>query len=914
MRSALMCILSSAVIMASVLRKRGVREETEGEVSIVEDKKASKASDPSTVSLKELSFVVLCIVGLIAIAVLPHYHLPRPKKDKRSKEGRFTAEKARSYLEGITEIGHRTVGSYRNDVVTVDYLLKQIYFIISHTHVHYHVDVEVQTASGGFMLHFLHKQFAVAYENITNIIVHLYPKNAKDLETNILVNAHFDTQPRTEGASDDAVSCAIMLESMRAITRSPPRTIKQGIVFLFNGAEEGILEGSHAFVTQHRLASTIKAFVNLEAAGSGGREVVFQTGPGHPWLINTYASNAKYPFASIMGQEIFQSGIIPSDTDFRIFRDYGGLVGIDIAYASNGYVYHTRHDNASIIPDGSIQRGGENVLAVLKALSKSPYLSHPEDYKHGKVVFFDVLGLFMVIFPQKMETILNYGCCIASIVYIFMQLRKKSYDTGSKKEITPPNPTVFMIIISMGSVILSWTSAILVAVLEAFIITKLGKSLSWYSHPLFAIMLYGMPALCTILFVHHSTRHAAKKFGIHCGSDEVEQTAYAKNCILAHLLIISILVALMTYKGILSTFMLTLYLLFPLIFHGIIGIIVLKDENDDLYSTKLIGIHIIAVAVPVVVVIYHLFSIFDVFVPIMGRQGSEIPPDVVLAVISSFCIIMVTLYLVSLIYKVANAFLVIKFTGIVSCISFLFAVSGIMFPYSGDHPVSPKRIFLQHVVRNFHNADGRVYKNDSGIWFAPLDYLGLQPVMHLPSLKDVARTECDGPYCGYPYFFPLRKLLRKTWYLKGPRPFASKKKLVAFKLVKKEPLVDNIVRYHFKVKGPDHMSLLVTPNNENRLVKWSITKEPPMGQEDYDGRVTFYTYFAHGFYAKPWEFWLDFEVNAEAEDGSICDIAVAGHFLHGPLSMTKWMQKIIGEFPPWVVDVAFVSSYDAWRM
>ena len=60
----------------------------------------------------------------------------------------------------------------------------------------------------------------------------------------------------------------------------------------------------------------------------GGREFVFQTGPDQPWIIDTYASAAKYPYASIVAQEIFQSGIIPSDTDFRVFVDYGNLVGM----------------------------------------------------------------------------------------------------------------------------------------------------------------------------------------------------------------------------------------------------------------------------------------------------------------------------------------------------------------------------------------------------------------------------------------------------------------------------------------------------------------------------------------------------------------------------------------------------------
>ena len=56
--------------------------------------------------------------------------------------------------------------------------------------------------------------------------------------------------------------------------------------------------------------------------------VTFFTGPENPWLIDSYAKSAPHPFASVIGQEIFQSGVIPSDTDFRIYRDYGNLPGM----------------------------------------------------------------------------------------------------------------------------------------------------------------------------------------------------------------------------------------------------------------------------------------------------------------------------------------------------------------------------------------------------------------------------------------------------------------------------------------------------------------------------------------------------------------------------------------------------------
>ncbi|XP_061281341.1 endoplasmic reticulum metallopeptidase 1 isoform X3 [Bos javanicus] len=404
-------------------------------------------------------------------------------------QGEFDAHQARDYLEHITSIGPRTTGSPENEILTVHYLLEQIKLIEAQSNSLHKISVDVQRPTGSFSIDFL-GGFTSYYDNITNVVVKLEPRDGA--QHAVLANCHFDSVANSPGASDDAVSCSVMLEVLRVLSTSS-EALHHAVIFLFNGAEENVLQASHGFITQHPWASLVRAFINLEAAGVGGKELVFQTGPENPWLVQAYVSAAKHPFASVVAQEVFQSGIIPSDTDFRIYRDFGNIPGIDLAFIENGYIYHTKYDTADRILTDSIQRAGDNILAVLKYLATSDMLASSSKYQHGNMVFFDVLGLFVIAYPSRVGSIINYMVVMAVVLYLGRKLLHPKYKTATYTK---------DFFCGLGITLISWFTSLVTVLIIAVFISLIGQSLSWYNHFYVSVCLYGTAAVAKIIFIH----------------------------------------------------------------------------------------------------------------------------------------------------------------------------------------------------------------------------------------------------------------------------------------------------------------------------------------------------------------------------------------------------------------------------
>ena len=250
------------------LRKRDNRsflqrsEESSGiSLSITESKQ---------ISSRRWIFVLIFLLYLCSfyISYRASRIVPAPKTSAGSSTNEFVEEAARKHLDAIASFGPRPTGSYANEIQTVNYIIEALRKIKLSTREDVVFEIDVQRPSGTFTLDFI-GGFTSVYRNVTNILVRLAPKENYPPKDSVLISAHFDSIPGGPGASDDAVSCAVMFEVLRCIAQTRWFRFTHGVVFNFNGAEENVLQASHGFITQHEWAKTIRAFVNLEAAGAG---------------------------------------------------------------------------------------------------------------------------------------------------------------------------------------------------------------------------------------------------------------------------------------------------------------------------------------------------------------------------------------------------------------------------------------------------------------------------------------------------------------------------------------------------------------------------------------------------------------------------------------------------------------------
>jgi len=879
-----------------------VKEEKEKE----ENKYRKEEKKLSTWLALVIAVWCLAVFGLV---IFMDIRLPDPLRltDVPTHPDRFIEERARRSLRALTSVGARPAGSYENEVLAVDLIVRELNSIKNRAKPIHKLTVDVQKPRGSFNLKFV-DGLTHSYSNIQNVIARV--ESGTGAKHALLVNCHFDSVPQSPGASDDAVSCAIMLEVLEILTQSLV-PLRHNLVFLFNGAEENMLPGSHGFITQHVWAEEVRAFINLEACGSGGREMVFQTGPGHPWLVSAYADVAPHPFASVIGQELFQSGVIPADTDFRIFRDYGNIPGLDIAYMKNGYVYHTKYDDEQSIPAGSIQRAGDNLLAVVRHIAQSEVLADTHSHSKGGVVFFDFLGLWLVYYPEWVGYLLNL-VVVAFTVYKTVDKARNSYRFGVTTGVYTKQ-----LLYTLAMQICGCVASFIVVTFIATILDAMVSTMSWYSRPWLIVVLYMFPVVCTVTAVFVFALPRQKKYFQFSDGVWVIESLYFE----VSKLVWSLFTLVMTLAQLKSSFFCMVWVLFPSIGRGVL---------DHMYDrtpaqrrprdTKWLLIHLGSLLIPLILNMYLILTTFAMFIPIMARAGSGLNPDLIigykaagmtLATISFLCPLAMVMKKPM---NIVMSLYVVTFFTVGAVIS-----TRLGFPYSSDETnFAPHRALVIHTDREFYNKDGNMTDSDSGYFMVNLDrnspgiLTGWIP--ELSRAKEISDKDCERQlYCGMPVYYPAASLLKFNHWIPAPKPKLYKS--ISLELVHQEAMSVSIRRILFRATGPDHMGVFISPAMGIRLVTWSLAQGTVLeGPQWKHGRPTYYIFHSQGKDVEPWEFWLDLEVpRSHYEGNELLDIAVTGHHIHGPQMKSSQFSTFLDQFPGWSYPVGWTAAYRAYK-
>jgi hypothetical protein len=204
----------------------------------------------------------------------------------------------------------------------------------------------------------------------------------------VLVAVHYDSVPAGPGAADDGSGVAIVLELARALVAEPAAA---DVLLLVDDAEESGLGGAEAFVSGPR-AREVGAIVNLEARGTGGPSLLFETAGSGAEVALRFAEGARRPVGSSLLSTVY--ALLPNDTDLTVLRRLG-VPGANLAFVDGATRYHTPRDDLAHLDPRTVQHQGENALALVRGLSE------PRGGAAGQAVWFDLLGLAVVRLPEQ---------------------------------------------------------------------------------------------------------------------------------------------------------------------------------------------------------------------------------------------------------------------------------------------------------------------------------------------------------------------------------------------------------------------------------------------------------------------------------------------------------------------------------
>lgn len=279
----------------------------------------------------------------------------------------------------------------------------------------------------------------------------------------VMIMAHYDSVGAGPGAADDTHAVAVLLEIARILRAEA--LLRNPVVFLFTEGEEVGLMGAEGFAAEHPWAQDLGVVINLEARGTSGQSIMFETSDDNAWLVDAYASSVRRPSANSLTYEVYKT--LPNDTDLTVFKGRG-IAGINFGFIEGVAHYHTPLDSLENLDPGSVQHQGDSVLAVARALATRDLAGPPP----GNAAYTDLLGLGLIRWPQPWTLPLAVAAVVVLLICGVVAIRRAALTVGG-------------LLLGLLAALLCVVVAILVGMGIVWFIARFGNGAQpWYAYPL----------------------------------------------------------------------------------------------------------------------------------------------------------------------------------------------------------------------------------------------------------------------------------------------------------------------------------------------------------------------------------------------------------------------------------------------
>lgn len=790
----------------------------------------------------------------------------------------FSEEVALRYLNEMVGEGPRVAGTIYHLEKTRD-MKNMVDRIAADARIR--VRTDWQMVSGDYYLNST-SPFVNVYDNCSNIIALLEGESGfhsnGTIGSSILVNCHYDSVPFAKGASDNVVFCAAMAESLSRLSKRTNR-LKHNVIFLFNGAEENPLQASHAFL-HHPWAQGVISVINLDAGGMNGKPSVFQV--TDPRVLNAYSRAAGYPTAQGMGEFLFQSGIIPSDTDFRIFRDFGDIHGVDIAFTKWGNVYHTRNDKPELIKPGVIQGAGDMLLAFIREVADSTEMDHK--VTPTTAIYYDCLHVFMLTYSFTVSYVVDTLIAILGLASVTYYLWLVGLRWSSVKELLWTGLGRFLATLA-GVVV----TAICTALMVATTVQMRYLSQMWIVVPLYWLP-FGLAAVATSQ-AYDAWR--SKRSGLSRSLRTLQAMASTRLLMSVITLVLVCIPPLNTMRYLFSV------PLFMMSITSIASITILRYVNlrgwQHLIMEAVLSIPLVMWTCGVVL------RLDSMMLPIMGRSSSD-TPDFTVAMLNVGLVVLfaATVSGIELLFSRKRLWMVLSALGIATLIIMFVPFS----PYEDDGTALQRHYWFHSEITSF-SADGSLVSNTSGVLVTKLDPYTIDHVVsslgnagYNASLQRGFGDNCNHLlYCGMPLYrtsFGRHYTNAMLIPTGSPAPFTP---TVSFNLENKTCSGD-ICTYNFTMTGGPHNMITFWPYANVTLERWSL-QSPVTSSYTQLERPVYVVFHSTCTYMEQWihRFSLVFRVPQSLQSGVIMEVSHHSHKLYHPNDYTDEYRRLIEAMP-----------------